>query len=192
MMEAARQLCILIHRTRDRLIHIFRDGSMRYWKLFRRNVGRAAYTCSRRWLCLFVSRSKNRLDYVWWISPRYIRSGISLAAGRTRKRNSFFRKVIPISHSVSIISVKSLKIPSHNISHVIFFISSIMKSNVLGINAAVYHRLYCWLIYLDTQRNWLDIFKSTNQLTFNSLSAELIWHNKIRNRVISSLILFFD
>lgn len=141
MMEAARQLCILIHRTRDRLIHIFRDGSMRYWKLFRRNVGRAAYTCSRRWLCLFVSRSKNRLDYVWWISPRYIRSGISLAAGRTRKRNSFFRKVIPISHSVSIISVKSLKIPSHNISHVIFFISSIMKSNVLGINAAVYHRL---------------------------------------------------
>lgn len=37
-------VCILIHRTRDRLIHIFRDGSMRYWKLFRRNVGRAAYS----------------------------------------------------------------------------------------------------------------------------------------------------
>jgi len=81
--------CICARARKWDLIHIFRDRSTRYWKLFRWTISRSVYLQS--WLHLFVSRLKKCLMDILFVSFSIYRGEVSLCR-ENEKRSASSRK----------------------------------------------------------------------------------------------------
>lgn len=168
-----------------RLIHIFRDGSMRYRKLFRRNVGRAAQRipAAEGDSASPLRDRRNvltiRLMDIYSSISRYARRGVSLAAARTRGRICFSKKVIPISRSGWCCHFRRRSPQHSSTDNVIFRRSHFLISWKIRSCQYQYY-LVLGQIYLiswtpEKKKLITDISREQIYSTLSSLSAELIY-----------------